>query len=212
MAAIVYPPALDAVDGNVRKKYRLSGVATALFILLAAVSFVSFGAVGFLTVFSAGEIAFYYAFIPFASFALCIICFPLVAKRRGKLAGVVQLLDRIESADSTVIASLASNAAQGAEENMRIMAEKMLACGLLPDYEIVDGKVLAKKSLGMTVDAAREMYGEYMVKVNPQAVVADMMRGAAHYEAPAFCPNCGGKVDNLSSKFCSYCGVRFTKE
>lgn len=211
MAVLVYPPAVNEVDKDVWKKYRLSGVATALALIITAASFISFGVVGFLTVFSGGEIAFYYALIPFACFAAGMVMFPLIARKRGKLAGVVDMMNRIQASDCTLIASLYP-AAHGAEENVKAVAEKMLDCGLLPDYEIVGGRALAKKSLGMTEDAAREMYGEYMVKVNPHAVVADIMRGAAQDEAPAFCPNCGGKVDNPSSKFCPYCGVRFTKE
>lgn len=190
MAIIVNPPTLNTVVPNARKKHKIFGIAVYCCIALIAASFISFAAVGIATVTTMGKISMFFAMIPFFGFVLGGALLSVFSTKRARLAGLVNLLDRVESSDYSVLVSLSPVAEAAYMTRTAETVKKCVAQGLLPDYEIVADVVVAKKSIAMSDADAKTAYDDYIALAMPNAAYVDMVRDESK---PAFCPSCGAR-------------------
>lgn len=201
-------PLLSAVSRDVRKKHKILGAFTIVGLALSIMSFISFAAVGFTVVATHGEVGMWYAMIPFAGFICGGVTGAVCGTKRASCAAVIDILDRVEQSDKQVIFALASTTDASHQNLIKSIVVKAVAEGLLPDYEIVADKVIAKKSLALHEEEAERLYNEFMTVANPQSVYVGMV-AEEKSALPAFCPNCGAPVEG-KGKFCQYCGARLT--
>lgn len=209
MAIIVNPPTIDTVVPNARKKHKIFGIAVYCCIALIAASFISFAAVGIATVTTMGKINMFFAMIPFFGFVLGGALLSVFSTKRARLAGLVNLLDRVESSDYSVLVSLSPVAEAAYMTRTAETVKKCVAQGLLPDYEIVADVVVAKKSIAMSDADAKTAYDDYIALAMPNAAYVDMVRDESK---PAFCPSCGAPTGDGNGKFCQYCGAKLRSE
>ena len=210
MANVTAVPAIRtavAKCGNVRRKNRVFAAVMSIAAAMIVAAFAAFIALMCVRGEGSTEIAFFWNFIPFACFAAAAFVMPFAMAKKNFYRQLCAVADRIESADSTVIASLAVDLSPAAEDAARITVGAIIEGGALPDYEIVAGKVVAKKSLALSDKAAEEMYGEFVARVNSVMTVPGAA-GAAEEKVPTHCPSCGAPVVRDGAKFCESCGVR----
>lgn len=189
MANVTAVPAIRtavAKCGNVRRKNRVFAAVMSIAAAMIVAAFASFIALMCVRGEGSTEIAFFWNFIPFACFAAAAFVMPFAMAKKNFYRLLCAVADRIESADSTVIASLAVDLSPAAEDAARITVGAIIEGGALPDYEIVAGKVVAKKSLALSDKAAEEMYGEFVARVNSvmtvprRRIFRRIVRHAAH--------------------------------
>ena len=209
MANVTAVPAIRtavAKCGNVRRKNRVFAAVMSIAAAMIVAAFAAFIALMCVRGEGSTEIEFFWNFIPFACFAAAAFVMPFAMAKKNFYRLLCAVADRIESADSTVIASLAVDLSPAAEDAARITVGAIIAGGALPDYEIVADKVVAKKSLALSDKKAEEMYGEFVARVNSVAAVSVAVR--AEEKVPTHCPSCGAPVVRDGAKFCESCGVR----
>ena len=210
MANVTAVPAIRtavAKCGNVRRKNRVFAAVMSIAAAMIVAAFAAFIALMCVRGEGSTEIAFFWNFIPFACFAAAAFVMPFAMAKKNFYRLLCAVADRIESADSTVIASLAVDLSPAAEDAARITVGAIIAGGALPpDYEIVADKVVAKKSLALSDKKAEEMYGEFVARANSVAAVSVAVR--AEEKVPTHCPACGAPVVRDGAKFCESCGVR----
>lgn len=191
--------------GNVRVKKRLLTVllvAVALMIVAAFAAFIALSAVAGRGYGSRMQ----YIFIPFAVFGACAVTIPIILVTRTRYAQLCAIADRIAAKDATVIASLAALQTVPAFEAMKITVGSLLKGGALPGYEIV-GEVVAKTSLSLSEEKAKEMYDEFIALALPSAAALSLAKEQAS-PLPRYCPSCGAPVTTDGAKFCESCGVK----
>ena len=184
--------------GNVRVRKTVFTVVLIIGVLVIFAAFISFIALSA----TAGR----YIFIPFAVFGACAVTMPFLFTMRARYSQLVALADRIAAKDATVIASLAALQTVPAFEAMKITVGSLLKGGALPGYEIV-GEVVAKTSLSLSEEKAKEMYDEFIALALPSAAALSMAKEQAS-PLPRYCPSCGAPVTTDGAKFCESCGVK----
>lgn len=205
--------AVQKIGKNIRKKKKAYTVWATFTFALAALSFLSAMVMMIVRMSSEDlEMPIIYTFIPFIAFAVCIVCIPLSLTLKQKYTVQVALLDRVQSSEKAVIASFSASPSQAAVSSVQSAVEGMIDAGLLPDHEIVAGKVVARKDAQVSEDEAERMYEDYLAATMPATLAVNLMREERADKMPKFCPNCGAPVTNTSAKFCESCGVRLTGE
>ena len=192
--------------GNVRVR---NAVFTALLVLVCLIvcgAFAGFIALVITAGSGGGNETMQYIFIPFAVFGACAVTMPFLFTMRARYSQLVALADRIAAKDATVIASLAALQTVPAFEAMKITVGSLLKGGALPGYEIV-GEVVAKTSLSLSEEKAKEMYDEFIALALPSAAALSMAKEQAS-PLPRYCPACGAPVTTDGAKFCESCGVK----
>lgn len=192
--------------GNVRVR---KAVFTALLVLMCLIvcgAFAGFIALVITAGSGGGNETMQYIFIPFAMFGACAVTMPFLFTMRARYSQLVALADRIAAKDATVIASLAALQTVPAFEAMKITVGSLLKGGALPGYEIV-GEVVAKTSLSLSEEKAKEMYDEFIALALPSAAALSMVKEQAS-PLPRYCPSCGAPVTEEGAKFCESCGVK----
>lgn len=192
--------------GNVRVR---KAVFTALLVLVCLIvcgAFAGFIALVITAGSGGGNETMQYIFIPFAMFGACAVTMPFLFTMRARYSQLVALADRIAAKDATVIASLAALQTVPAFEAMKITVGSLLKGGALPGYEIV-GEVVAKTSLSLSEEKAKEMYDEFIALALPSAAALSMAKEQAS-PLPRYCPACGAPVTTDGAKFCESCGVK----
>lgn len=192
--------------GNVRVR---KAVFTALFVLVCLIvcgAFAGFMALVITAGSGGGNETMQYIFIPFTMFGACAVTMPFLFTMRARYSQLVALADRIAAKDATVIASLAALQTVPAFEAMKITVGSLLKGGALPGYEIV-GEVVAKTSLSLSEEKAKEMYDEFIALALPSAAALSMAKEQAS-PLPRYCPSCGAPVTEEGAKFCESCGVK----
>ena len=192
--------------GNVRVRKTVFTVVLALGVLVILAAFISFITLSATSGSGGGNETMQYIFIPFAVFGACAVTMPFLFTMRARYSQLVALADRIAAKDATVIASLAAVQTVPAFEAMKITVGSLLKGGALPGYEIV-GEVVAKSSLSLSEEKAKEMYDEFIALALPSAAALSMAKEQAS-PLPRYCPSCGAPVTSEGAKFCESCGVK----
>lgn len=192
--------------GNVRVRKTVFTVVLIIGVLVIFAAFISFIALSATAGRGGGNETMQYIFIPFAVFGACAVTMPFLFTMRARYSQLVALADRIAAKDATVIASLAALQTVPAFEAMKITVGSLLKGGALPGYEIV-GEVVAKTSLSLSEEKAKEMYDEFIALVLPSAAALSMAKEQAS-PLPRYCPACGAPVTTDGAKFCESCGVK----
>lgn len=192
--------------GNVRVRKTVFTVVLIIGVLVIFAAFISFIALSATAGSGGGNETMQYIFIPFAVFGACAVTMPFLFTMRARYSQLVALADRIAAKDATVIASLAAVQTVPAFEAMKITVGSLLKGGALPGYEIV-GEVVAKTSLSLSEEKAKEMYDEFIALALPSAAALSMAKEQAS-PLPRYCPSCGAPVTTDGAKFCESCGVK----
>lgn len=192
--------------GNVRARKTVFTVVLIIGVLVIFAAFISFIALSATAGSGGGNETMQYIFIPFAVFGACAVTMPFLFTMRARYSQLVALADRIAAKDATVIASLAALQTVPAFEAMKITVGSLLKGGALPGYEIV-GEVVAKTSLSLSEEKAKEMYDEFIALALPSAAALSMAKEQAS-PLPRYCPSCGAPVTTDGAKFCESCGVK----
>ena len=192
--------------GNVRVRKTVFTVVLIIGVLIIFAAFISFIALSATAGSGGGNETMQYIFIPFAVFGACAVTMPFLFTMRARYSQLVALADRIAAKDATVIASLAAVQTVPAFEAMKITVGSLLKGGALPGYEIV-GEVVAKTSLSLSEEKAKEMYDEFIALALPSAAALSMAKEQAS-PLPRYCPSCGAPVTTDGAKFCESCGVK----
>ena len=192
--------------GNVRVRKAVFTALLVLVCLIACGAFAGFIALVITAGSGGGNETMQYIFIPFAVFGACAVTMPFLFAMRVRYSQLVALADRIAAKDATVIASLAAQQTVPAFEAMKITVGSLLKGGALPGYEIV-GEVVAKTSLSLSEEKAKEMYDEFIALALPSAAALSMAKEQAS-PLPRYCPACGAPVTTDGAKFCESCGVK----
>ena len=192
--------------GNVRVRKTVFTVVLIIGVLVIFAAFISFIALSATAGSGGGNETMQYIFIPFAVFGACAVTMPFLFTMRARYSQLVALADRIAAKDATVIASLAAQQTVPAFEAMKITVGSLLKGGALPGYEIV-GEVVAKTSLSLSEEKAKEMYDEFIALALPSAAALSMAKEQAS-PLPRYCPACGAPVTTDGAKFCESCGVK----
>lgn len=192
--------------GNVRVRKAVFTVVLIIGVLVIFAAFISFIALSATAGSGGGNETMQYIFIPFAVFGACAVTMPFLFTMRARYSQLVALADRIAAKDATVIASLAVQQTVPAFEAMKITVGSLLKGGALPGYEIV-GEVVAKTSLSLSEEKAKEMYDEFIALALPSAAALSMAKEQAS-PLPRYCPSCGAPVTTDGAKFCESCGVK----
>ena len=192
--------------GNVRVRKTVFTVVLIIGVLVIFAAFISFIALSATAGSGGGNETMQYIFIPFAVFGACAVTMPFLFTMRARYSQLVALADRIAAKDATVIASLAVQQTVPAFEAMKITVGSLLKGGALPGYEIV-GEVVAKTSLSLSEEKAKEMYDEFIALALPSAAALSMAKEQAS-PLPRYCPSCGAPVTSEGAKFCESCGVK----
>lgn len=192
--------------GNVRVRKAVFTALLVLECLIACGAFAGFIALVITAGSGGGNETMQYIFIPFAMFGACAVTMPFLFAMRARYSQLVALADRIAMKDATVIASLAALQTVPAFEAMKITVGSLLKGGALPGYEIV-GEVVAKTSLSLSEEKAKEMYDEFIALALPSAAALSMAKEQAS-PLPRYCPACGAPVTTDGAKFCESCGVK----
>lgn len=192
--------------GNVRVRKTVFTVVLIIGVLVIFAAFISFIALSATAGSGGGNETMQYIFIPFAMFGACAVTMPFLFTMRARYSQLVALADRIAAKDATVIASLAALQTVPAFEAMKITVGSLLKGGALPGYEIV-GEVVAKTSLSLSEEKAKEMYDEFIALALPSAAALSMAKEQAS-PLPRYCPSCGAPVTTDGAKFCESCGVK----
>lgn len=192
--------------GNVRVRKTVFTVVLIIGVLVIFAAFISFIALSATAGSGGGNETMQYIFIPFAMFGACAVTMPFLFTMRARYSQLVALADRIAAKDATVIASLAALQTVPAFEAMKITVGSLLKGGALPGYEIV-GEVVAKTSLSLSEEKAKEMYDEFIALALPSAAALSMAKEQAS-PLPRYCPACGAPVTTDGAKFCESCGVK----
>ena len=192
--------------GNVRVRKAVFTVVLIIGVLVIFAAFISFIALSATAGSGGGNETMQYIFIPFAVFGACAVTMPFLFTMRARYSQLVALADRIAAKDATVIASLAAVQTVPAFEAMKITVGSLLKGGALPGYEIV-GEVVAKTSLSLSEEKAKEMYDEFIALALPSAAALSMAKEQAS-PLPRYCPSCGAPVTTDGAKFCESCGVK----
>ena len=192
--------------GNVRVRKTVFTVVLIIGVLVIFAAFISFIALSATAGRGGGNETMQYIFIPFAMFGACAVTMPFLFTMRARYSQLVALADRIAAKDATVIASLAALQTVPAFEAMKITVGSLLKGGALPGYEIV-GEVVAKTSLSLSEEKAKEMYDEFIALALPSAAALSMAKEQAS-PLPRYCPSCGAPVTTDGAKFCESCGVK----
>ena len=192
--------------GNVRVRKAVFTALLVLVCLIACGAFAGFIALVITAGSGGGNETMQYIFIPFAVFGACAVTMPFLFTMRARYSQLVALADRIAMKDATVIASLAVQQTVPAFEAMKITVGSLLKGGALPGYEIV-GEVVAKTSLSLSEEKAKEMYDEFIALALPSAAALSMAKEQAS-PLPRYCPACGAPVTTDGAKFCESCGVK----
>lgn len=192
--------------GNVRVRKTVFTVVLIIGVLVIFAAFISFIALSATAGRGGGNETMQYIFIPFAVFGACAVTMPFLFTMRARYSQLVALADRIAAKDATVIASLAALQTVPAFEAMKITVGSLLKGGALPGYEIV-GEVVAKTSLSLSEEKAKEMYDEFIALALPSAAALSMAKEQAS-PLPRYCPSCGAPVTTDGAKFCESCGVK----
>lgn len=192
--------------GNVRVRKTVFTVVLIIGVLVIFAAFISFIALSATAGSGGGNETMQYIFIPFAVFGACAVTMPFLFTMRARYSQLVALVDRIAAKDATVIASLAVQQTVPAFEAMKITVGSLLKGGALPGYEIV-GEVVAKTSLSLSEEKAKEMYDEFIALALPSAAALSMAKEQAS-PLPRYCPSCGAPVTTDGAKFCESCGVK----
>lgn len=192
--------------GNVRVRKTVFTVVLIIGVLVIFAAFISFIALSATAGSGGGNETMQYIFIPFAVFGACAVTMPFLFTMRARYSQLVALADRIAAKDATVIASLAVQQTVPAFEAMKITVGSLLKGGALPGYEIV-GEVVAKTSLSLSEEKAKEMYDEFIALALPSAAALSMAKEQAS-PLPRYCPSCGAPVTTDGAKFCESCGVK----
>ena len=177
--------------GNVRVRKTVFTVVLIIGVLVIFAAFISFIALSATAGRGFGS-RMQYIFIPFAVFGACAVTMPFLFTMRARYSQLVALADRIAAKDATVIASLAALQTVPAFEAMKITVGSLLKGGALPGYEIV-GEVVAKTSLSLSEEKAKEMYDEFIALALPSAAALSMAKEQAS-PLPRYCPACGAPV------------------
>lgn len=205
--------AVQKIGKNIRKKKKAYTVWATFAFVLTALSFLSAMVMMIVRMSSEDlEMPIIYTFIPFIAFVVCVVCLPLSLMLKQKYTVQVALLDRVQSSEKAVIASFSASPSQAAVSSVQSAVEGMIDAGLLPDHEIVAGKVVARKDAQVSEDEAERMYEDYLAATMPATLAVNLMREERADKMPKFCPNCGAPVTNTSAQFCESCGVRLTGE
>ena len=128
----------------------------------------------------------------FLSALLFVLAF-LMNKRRNTAKLLVSVIEQIEARERIEIEELSFSPI--AVESKLVIVQKLLDCGNLRNYEIIAGKVIARRSLHLTEEKLR--------------AEEEAFRQQREAEAGK-CPYCGQGVG--SSVFCPYCGRRLRQE
>lgn len=192
--------------GNVRVRKTVFTVVLIIGVLVIFAAFISFIALSATAGSGGGNETMQYIFIPFAVFGACAVTMPFLFTMRARYSQLVALADRIAAKDATVIASLAALQTVPAFEAMKITVGSLLKGGALPGYEIV-GEVVAKTSLSLSEEKAKEMYDEFIALALPSAAALSLAKEQAS-PLPRYCPACGAPVTTDGAKFCESCGVK----
>lgn len=192
--------------GNVRVRKTVFTVVLIIGVLVIFAAFISFIALSATAGSGGGNETMQYIFIPFTMFGACAVTMPFLFTMRARYSQLVALADRIAAKDATVIASLAALQTVPAFEAMKITVGSLLKGGALPGYEIV-GEVVAKTSLSLSEEKAKEMYDEFIALALPSAAALSMAKEQAS-PLPRYCPACGAPVTTDGAKFCESCGVK----
>ena len=192
--------------GNVRVRKAVFTVVLIIGVLVIFAAFISFIALSATAGSGGGNETMQYIFIPFAVFGACAVTMPFLFTMRARYSQLVALADRIAAKDATVIASLAVQQTVPAFEAMKITVGSLLKGGALPGYEIV-GEVVAKTSLSLSEEKAKEMYDEFIALALPSAAALSLAKEQAS-PLPRYCPSCGAPVTTDGAKFCESCGVK----
>lgn len=192
--------------GNVRVRKTVFTVVLIIGVLVIFAAFISFIALSATAGSGRGNETMQYIFIPFAVFGACAVTMPFLFTMRARYSQLVALADRIAAKDATVIASLAVQQTVPAFEAMKITVGSLLKGGALPGYEIV-GEVVAKTSLSLSEEKAKEMYDEFIALALPSAAALSLAKEQAS-PLPRYCPSCGAPVTEEGAKFCESCGVK----
>lgn len=192
--------------GNVRVRKTVFTVVLIIGVLVIFAAFISFIALSATAGRGGGNETMQYIFIPFAVFGACAVTMPFLFTMRARYSQLVALADRIAAKDATVIASLAALQTVPAFEAMKITVGSLLKGGALPGYEIV-GEVVAKTSLSLSEEKAKEMYDEFIALALPSAAALSLAKEQAS-PLPRYCPSCGAPVTTDGAKFCESCGVK----
>ena len=192
--------------GNVRVRKTVFTVVLIIGVLVIFAAFISFIALSATAGSGGGNETMQYIFIPFTMFGACAVTMPFLFTMRARYSQLVALADRIAAKDATVIASLAVQQTVPAFEAMKITVGSLLKGGALPGYEIV-GEVVAKTSLSLSEEKAKEMYDEFIALALPSAAALSMAKEQAS-PLPRYCPSCGAPVTTDGAKFCESCGVK----
>ena len=192
--------------GNVRVRKTVFTVVLIIGVLVIFAAFISFIALSATAGSGGGNETMQYIFIPFAVFGACAVTMPFLFTMRARYSQLVALADRIAAKDATVIASLAVQQTVPAFEAMKITVGSLLKGGALPGYEIV-GEVVAKTSLSLSEEKAKEMYDEFIAFALPSAAALSLAKEQAS-PLPRYCPACGAPVTTDGAKFCESCGVK----
>ena len=192
--------------GNVRVRKTVFTIVLIIGVLVIFAAFISFIALSATAGSGGGNETMQYIFIPFAVFGACAVTMPFLFTMRARYSQLVALADRIAAKDATVIASLAMQQTVPAFEAMKITVGSLLKGGALPGYEIV-GEVVAKTSLSLSEEKAKEMYDEFIALALPSAAALSMAKEQAS-PLPRYCPACGAPVTTDGAKFCESCGVK----
>lgn len=192
--------------GNVRVRKTVFTVVLIIGVLVIFAAFISFIALSATAGSGRGNETMQYIFIPFAVFGACAVTMPFLFTMRARYSQLVALADRIAAKDATVIASLAVQQTVPAFEAMKITVGSLLKGGALPGYEIV-GEVVAKTSLSLSEEKAKEMYDEFIALALPSAAALSLAKEQAS-PLPRYCPACGAPVTTDGAKFCESCGVK----
>lgn len=192
--------------GNVRVRKTVFTVVLIIGVLVIFAAFISFIALSATAGSGGGNETMQYIFIPFTMFGACAVTMPFLFTMRARYSQLVALADRIAAKDATVIASLAALQTVPAFEAMKITVGSLLKGGALPGYEIV-GEVVAKTSLSLSEEKAKEMYDEFIALALPSAAALSMAKEQAS-PLPRYCPSCGAPVTTDGAKFCESCGVK----
>lgn len=192
--------------GNVRVRKTVFTVVLIIGVLVIFAAFISFIALSATAGSGGGNETMQYIFIPFAMFGACAVTMPFLFTMRARYSQLVALADRIAAKDATVIASLAVQQTVPAFEAMKITVGSLLKGGALPGYEIV-GEVVAKTSLSLSEEKAKEMYDEFIALALPSAAALSLAKEQAS-PLPRYCPSCGAPVTTDGAKFCESCGVK----
>lgn len=192
--------------GNVRVRKAVFTALLVLVCLIACGAFAGFIALVITAGSGGGNETMQYIFIPFTMFGACAVTMPFLFTMRARYSQLVALADRIAAKDATVIASLAALQTVPAFEAMKITVGSLLKGGALPGYEIV-GEVVAKTSLSLSEEKAKEMYDEFIALALPSAAALSMAKEQAS-PLPRYCPSCGAPVTEEGAKFCESCGVK----